>query len=173
MALENRNSVEMVYYLDQETGEDILIMDEWRSQLENVVEEYGDEETGEIDWETILPQLGIPDWQKDTLILADQVDAGFGERYIGIIPTETYESCNDMEEFIDMVSNDRLANRLSYAIRGTGAFRRFKDILLDYPNERQRWFDFKSERMKERAIEWLADKGDRTGLRIIEIPLPH
>ena len=46
---------------------------------------------------------------------------------------------------------------LEVAINGKGAFRRFKDVLLNYPEERERWFQFKDDRMKERALEWLDD----------------
>ena len=45
------------------------------------------------------------------------------------------------------------------AISGRGAFRRFKDVLLRYPEERERWFQFKNEWMQERALEWLDDIG--------------
>lgn len=44
---------------------------------------------------------------------------------------------------------------MTVAINGKGAFRRFKDVLLRYPEERERWFRFKDERMQERALEWL------------------
>jgi len=30
-------------------------------------------------------------------------------------------------------------------------------VLLNYPEERERWFKFKDERMEERAVEWLDD----------------
>jgi hypothetical protein len=43
------------------------------------------------------------------------------------------------------------------AINGKGAFRRFKDVLLDYPEERERWFQFKGAKEQKRALEWLDD----------------
>jgi len=43
------------------------------------------------------------------------------------------------------------------AINGKGAFRRFKDVLLDYPEEREEWFQFKGAKVQERALEWLND----------------
>ena len=43
------------------------------------------------------------------------------------------------------------------AIDGKGAFRRFKDTLLRYPSERERWFAFKDDLSRQRAAEWLAD----------------
>lgn len=52
----------------------------------------------------------------------------------------------------------RLANRLERAISGRGAFRYFKDVLLDHPRERERWFAFTDQRLRERVLEWLADE---------------
>lgn len=62
-----------------------------------------------------------------------------------------------MEDFIATVEGERLAELLEVAIKGKGAFRRFKDVLLNYPEERERWFEFKDDRMRERALEWLDD----------------
>jgi hypothetical protein len=55
------------------------------------------------------------------------------------------------------VEDEHLSELLEVAINGKGAFRRFKDVLLNYPEERERWFQFKDDRMKERALEWLDD----------------
>jgi len=64
-----------------------------------------------------------------------------------------------MEDFIATVENEHLASLLEVAIDGKGAFRRFKDVLAGYPEERERLFQFKDERMEQRALEWLEDIG--------------
>jgi hypothetical protein len=64
-----------------------------------------------------------------------------------------------MADFIATVEDERLAELLEVAINGKGAFRRFKDVLAHYPDERERWFRFKDDRMKERALEWLESIG--------------
>jgi hypothetical protein len=64
-----------------------------------------------------------------------------------------------MEDFIESLKDERVAGLLSVAIKGKGAFRRFKVVLLDYPEEREIWFHFKDTRMRERAMEWLDDIG--------------
>ena len=71
-------------------------------------------------------------------------------------PREGYE---DMEAFVATVEDEHLAELLKIAINGKGAFRRFKDALLRYPEERERWFQFKGDRMWKRAREWLDDIG--------------
>ena len=70
---------------------------------------------------------------------------------------ESHEGYEDMVDFIATVEDERIVELLDVAINGKGAFRRFKDVLLNYPEERERWFRFKDERMEERALEWLDD----------------
>jgi hypothetical protein len=64
-----------------------------------------------------------------------------------------------MEAFIATVTSARLQERLGAAIRGRGAFRRFKDVLAAAPAERARWFAFKDQRVRQRVLAWLADEG--------------
>jgi hypothetical protein len=66
---------------------------------------------------------------------------------------------DDIEVFIDTVRNPRLRERLEWTIRGRGAFRYFKDVLLDYPAEREHWFQFKQARLQQRIFEWLEEHG--------------
>ena len=72
---------------------------------------------------------------------------------------DSHADYGDMEAFVETVPDSRFQSRLDRAIRGRGAFRRFRDELLDEPAERERWFAFKHERLRERAREWLADEG--------------
>jgi hypothetical protein len=64
----------------------------------------------------------------------------------------------DMEEFCESVENDELRGKLDVALDGRGAFRRFKNVLDDYPKARQRWFAFKDSKMEHRAREWLSEQ---------------
>ncbi len=50
-----------------------------------------------------------------------------------------------------------LKEKLWIALNGKGAFRRFKDVLLNYPEKREKWFSFKDERLKKRVMEWLEE----------------
>jgi hypothetical protein len=79
------------------------------------------------------------------------------EHYERIQRVESYEGYQDMENFISTLEDEYLTELLERAINGKGAFRRFKDVLLRYPEERERWSRFKGEAMRQRAIEWLND----------------
>jgi muramoyltetrapeptide carboxypeptidase len=63
-----------------------------------------------------------------------------------------------MERFCYTVSDERVSDALLSSIRGRGAFRRFKDILIRY-NIRDDWFAYKAKALEEIAIEWLEDNG--------------
>ena len=47
-------------------------------------------------------------------------------------------------------------DELAAAIDGKGAFRRFKDVLIAHPVDRERWFTFRSERLKACMEAWLS-----------------
>jgi Uncharacterised protein family (UPF0158) len=77
---------------------------------------------------------------------------------IGIDPVPSYIWYQDMADFADQVSDEQAGQRLARAIRGKGAFRRFKDELQEeYPHLLAAWYAFRDTRARHRAVEWLAD----------------
>ena len=74
-----------------------------------------------------------------------------------IEPIPSHEAYADMEEFIARVKEPRARELLERAISGRGAFRRFKDALLDLPDLRKAWFGFRDARAERRAIAWLVE----------------
>lgn len=61
-----------------------------------------------------------------------------------------------MEQFVESLSPSKAQEELAYAIRGKGAFRRFKSSLRYFGLE-QRWYGFKVEAFREMAIRWCRD----------------
>lgn len=76
--------------------------------------------------------------------------------YLRIEPVSSREQYRWMERFIPMVDDAHLRGQLSQAIDGKGAFRRFKDVLIAFTAERERWFAFRSERLRVFMEAWLA-----------------
>jgi hypothetical protein len=131
------------YYLDIETGQVLSITGEIRDELEAVYRELDDQSGAEDDlFAAALERHRLPDWMRQMVAEAHQVEQGYGARYIDVPTADSRESYRDMEEFIDTVANQRFQAQLAHAIQGRGAFRRFKDTLLSYPGERERWFAF-------------------------------
>jgi hypothetical protein len=75
--------------------------------------------------------------------------------YLRIEPVSSREQYRWMERFIPMVDDAHLRGQLSQAIDGKGAFRRFKDVLIAFTAERERWFAFRSERLRVFMEAWL------------------
>jgi hypothetical protein len=78
--------------------------------------------------------------------------------YLYIEPISSREQYRWMEEFIETVEESNLKDKLNIAIDGKGAFRRFKDVLVGYPAERERWFGKRSSKLRAHMKEWLAAK---------------
>ncbi len=91
---------------------------------------------------------GIADPQMHARIAADP-------NYLRIEPVSSREQYRWMERYIPMVENKELQERLTQAIDGKGAFRRFKDVLMSFGPERERWFSFRSERLRIFMEAWL------------------
>ena len=77
--------------------------------------------------------------------------------YLRIEPASSREQYRWMERFVTSVADEQLRDRLIISIDGKGAFRRFKDVLLAYPAERERWFGYRGELLHWHIHNWLAE----------------
>ena len=91
---------------------------------------------------------GVADPQMHVRIASDG-------NYLRIDPVSSREQYRWMERFIPMVEDLDLRGKLTQAIDGKGAFRRFKDVLMSFAAERERWFQFRSERLRTFMEAWL------------------
>jgi hypothetical protein len=78
-----------------------------------------------------------------------------------------------MLAFIATRENHDLAARLEQAVDGHGAFRRFKNVLIEWPEDCDDWFEFSGERRRGLARAWLADEGYRPAVRPEQPPSDH
>jgi Uncharacterised protein family (UPF0158) len=92
---------------------------------------------------------GVADPQMHVRIASDG-------NYLRIDPVSSREQYRWMERFIPVVDDTELRGKLTQAIDGKGAFRRFKDVLMTYGPERERWFTFRSERLRTFMEAWLS-----------------
>jgi hypothetical protein len=97
----------------------------------------------------------------------DEDRADDAERWLPVYGEGSREGYRDMELFIASVEDPGRAERLAVAIRGRGAFRRFKDELAHWAGELERWHAFSEERQRGRARSWLAAAGYRV------LPVDH
>lgn len=79
-------------------------------------------------------------------------------RFIHLDPASSREQYRWMERFIATVEDGEFRSKLLQSIDGKGAFRRFKDVLLSYPVERDRWFSYRANLLHIYIDGWLANQ---------------
>src|SRR5215208_6256957 len=78
--------------------------------------------------------------------------------FLRVEPASSREQYRWMERFVGSVMDEPLRERLVMAIDGKGAFRRFKDVLLAYPAERERWFTYRADLLHWHMHNWLLER---------------
>jgi hypothetical protein len=121
------------------------------------IDRYIDLETGDI-VEVFDFDDGYFDEDGEEDELEDNVERMIDEnpdRFAYIDPLPSFESYRHMEDFIRSVTDPHLKDLLVVAIDGKGAFRRFRDVLLGYSEEEERWFEFKNAKMLDVSMDFL------------------
>jgi hypothetical protein len=122
-------------YLNKETGELVTVSDEEIRTIEN------EDDEGEY-----------PEWQREALAMAKKV-LGTSD-YLPLPSKFDIHEYAIMERFCYSFEDPRLNDELSSQIRGSGAFRRFKDAIYRHGLEDD-WYRFRDQALEEIAIEWL------------------
>jgi hypothetical protein len=140
-AMENHDPLnDSTSYLDVKTGEVITIT----SEVADIVET-----------DDMAAAEELPDWQKGEVEIAKKVLSSECDRFVLIPRLESHEGFRFMEEFIDQLKDELVAERLAHAVRKSRPFRRFKDALGEFPEVEQQWFRFKNERMRKEVADFL------------------
>jgi hypothetical protein len=135
-------SIESRSFLNFKTGEIVLVTsDDFRVA----------EEPEEID--------DLPDWQRENIMIAIDVDENF-ENYIELPTKHDINEYEIVGDFCQTVSDQQKQDTLLRAIKGKGAFRRFKDKVTEFQIEDQ-WYSYRDKRLKQIAIEWCQDNNVR------------
>ena len=77
------------------------------------------------------------------------------DNYIEIIPIYSSESYQIMVNFAEQLNNNKVKNHLFKSLNQKSPFRGFKDVLLNYPDIRDQWFEFKDNESIKIAKKWL------------------
>ena len=125
-------------WVDRTTGNVVTLS----SSLLGAIEEGAEE---------VLEKL--PEWEREDVDSATAIVVDSGERFLRVPTKFDFHEYHQMERFIDGLEDHAAAEQLWRAIRGAGAFRRFKEIAdrLDLLNA---WYEFREECMKAFVREW-------------------
>lgn len=121
--------------------------DEWR--------QYLDIEEMEI---VSVPEYPFGGDDEEDQELADMIEEGWLTRFFGLPSRFDISEYNIMEEFIWSLPEGKVQNALEGAIRGKGAFRRFKDSVYRFGIEKD-WYAFQDAWHRKTAIEWCESHG--------------
>ena len=94
--------------------------------------------------------------EEDKVLAAAIEDAP--ERFLRFPTKYEIHQYRIMEDFIAQLSPGKAQEELACAIRGKGAFRRFKQSVR-YHGLEQRWYDYLAETYRELAIRWCVKEG--------------
>ncbi len=127
---------------------------DWRA-LENAVENNASDVNSYLHLVSgavlrLVDRIADPDVQAR---IAGSVD------YTHVDPVRSHEQYRWMQDFIPTVGDDQLRASLLDGIEGAGAFRRFKSLLASRPEERERWYGFRGERLRVFMEAWLTARG--------------
>jgi GAF domain-containing protein len=142
-------------YVDKKTGRVVSLSSEQLSRVEADKIEDGDlEDESDDDLEEDLDDVEadedtrelLRDWnnrQDDLLALPSEYDI---------------HEYSIMQEFAESLTNAKQADALLYAIRGSGAFRRFKDRIHELGIADQ-WYAYRAAALKKMAVDWCEENG--------------
>jgi hypothetical protein len=125
--------------------------------LETAVERNAPDTDSFLDLETgqvVTVVAGDPEAPLMKRRIADNIQS-----FLRVEPASSREQYRWMERFVASVADPPLRERLIISIDGKGAFRRFKDVLLAYPAERERWFSYRADLLHWHIHGWLAEAG--------------
>ena len=128
-------------YINQRTGEVLVFSDEVMQAIE-----------GERDPDS------YSEWEQKEIKRAKKLFEEHGKESVFIPNRAGVRDYNVMKEFCYSIQNDRFRNRLLRLIRGSGAFRRFKNALIQRGIEKN-WYRYQQQAHKDNAIAWLEQRG--------------
>ena len=129
---------EWKHYLNKKTGDIVEIQMEYLS----IAEESGDDD----DFSE------YKDWEQDAIREAVEMVENWVD-YVELPDREEVNEYRIMENFCYSREDDKLRNKLCYAIDGRGAFSRFRDTIIKLGIEKE-WDSYKYEKVCEIVREW-------------------
>lgn len=129
----------------------------------NAIETADDEWKQYLDIEAMevvsLPEYPFAgEYDKEDQELVDLIEEGWCTRFFRLPSRFDIHEYNIMEQFIWELPAGRMQDTLENAIRGRGAFRRFKDAINRFGVEQQ-WYDFQEAQYRQLAVEWCEAHG--------------
>ncbi len=108
---------------------------------------YYNKESGEIVW--------VFEYMDNDTELLDDIEYN-PDKYISLPTQYDIDEYSIMSEFAYSCDNTEIVDELCLCLKGSGAFRRFKDKIC-YLGVREAWFEFRDNAYRKIAEKWCAD----------------
>jgi len=171
-AFQDANTSDYSYWLNTQTG-DVLIVDDWsEGEARQLASPYDtDNLTIRLAWCVLWQdgEIGVEEQEEEDERIVDALM----ESFIQVPQADTREGYNLMVDFAATVRDPHLRELLEVALDGRGAFRRFRDVLARYPDERERWFEFRDNQTRRQIDAWLEAVGVLGGSKRARNPPPR
>jgi hypothetical protein len=102
------------------------------------------------------PLEDFPDWQHDAIRIAQDIVET--DHYLPLPDRFEIHEYSIMERFCLSVDDEDIRDDLCNAIRGRGAFRRFKDRVQAY-GIAENWYRYRDAALREIAVAWCDEHG--------------
>src|SRR6266446_666012 len=121
------------HYLDKRTGEIVLITNEEMEAAEEdeLISEY-------------------PEWQRESILKAREILRS--QDFVGLPDQFDIHEYKIMEEFCLEIQNRSVGETLLRLIKGSGAFKRFKNAIYSTGMEKD-WYQFRRTQLEKLAIQ--------------------
>jgi hypothetical protein len=128
------------YYLKKRTVEIILVSEE---EMEAAEEDE--------------PLSEYPAWQQDSILVAREIMQSPDE-YVALPDQFDVHEYKIMQDFCNEIEDRSVGKRLNGLIKGSGAFRRFKNAVREFGLDDE-WSEFRQREFEHIAVRWLEENG--------------
>lgn len=129
-------------------------------ELEAAFESLSEGHQGDL-FESYASFLDLRDGHVITQEGEDDFEDSYEDENLLPLPDSLFEGLHygELDEFVDSLPDEPIRKQLATAIRGKGAYRRFKDIVIDGGNQeiKHRWNWFQTRRKRKLIAEWLVE----------------
>ncbi|MBI5205025.1 MAG: hypothetical protein HZA11_08920 [Nitrospirae bacterium] len=140
------------YFLDLETGKVMTISNEMLEKAEATLYKS---DSAPIANEKEIDEYDMPEWIEKEVEMAIRIFSEKG-RHVRIPERESSDAYTLMKKFTEGVEELHPHDELLSALGTNNAFSRFKKVLADYPQYREKWFALNAKAMKKTISDWLA-----------------
>jgi hypothetical protein len=103
------------------------------------------------------PVEKFPEWQRENIEKAIKIIEDEDGVYVDFTLRNDFNEYEIIEDFIGTLEDEDIREELFEAIQGRGAFRRFKDGIIEHGVDKQ-WYKYKESKIKELVIEWCREQ---------------